>query len=61
MSNYLEKLLFQRCLEARIEYQKTNTPRSRERFIALFELIIDTGYEEAYIEWICEMEKKEMQ
>lgn len=53
MNNYLEELLFQRCLEARIECQKSDNARTRARFIALFELIIDAGYEEAYIEWIC--------
>lgn len=54
MNDYLEKLLFQRCLEARIECQKLNNTRSRTKFITLFELIRDAGYEEPYIEWICE-------
>lgn len=57
MSN-LEEMLFQRCLEARIECQKSDNTRTRARFITLFELIRDSGYEEAYIEWICRPEQE---
>lgn len=57
--NNLEEMLFQRCLEARIERQKADNTRTRTRFITLFELIRDSGCEEAYIEWLLKIEEKE--
>lgn len=58
MDDCLEKLLFERCLKARIERQKSDNARTRAKFITLYELIRDAGHEEAYIEWICRPEQE---
>lgn len=47
----MKEMLFERCKEARIEYQETEDKDARIRFSALFELICDAGYEEEYYKW----------